>query len=100
MADAPLAIDQRAAEASLRAPGIGWTSIRPATYMSNFPRWIDHAEGVIRLPVGEGRVSPLTDAIARLLGREPYSFDQWVREHLTQFRAYRRCRIRPVGRLS
>jgi uncharacterized protein YbjT (DUF2867 family) len=177
MADVPLAINQRAAEASLRASGIDWTIIRPATYMSNFPKWIDHAEGDIRLPVGEGRdaptdpadvadvvvevllgdghagqiyeitgpefltyqdmvgriakatgrrltlvdppaekvyqgllasgmpetqargvltyfeavrqgwVSPPTDTIARVLGREPRSFDQWVREHLTELRA-------------
>jgi (4-alkanoyl-5-oxo-2,5-dihydrofuran-3-yl)methyl phosphate reductase len=177
MADVPLAINQRAAEASLRATGIDWTIIRPATYMSNFPKWIDHAAGVLRLPVGEGRdtptdpgdvadagveallghghagqvyevtgpefltyremtdriakatgtnltlvdppaedvyqgliasgmpdtqargvltyfeavrqgrISPPTDTIARLLGREPRSFDQWVREHLTELQA-------------
>jgi len=58
MADVPLAINQRAAEASLRATGIDWTIIRPATFMSNFPQWIDHAAGVIRLPVGEGRDTP------------------------------------------
>jgi hypothetical protein len=37
--------------------------------------------------VRQGRISPPTDTIARLLGREPRSFDQWVREHLTELQA-------------
>jgi uncharacterized protein YbjT (DUF2867 family) len=177
MADVPLAVNQRAAEASLMSVGIDWTIIRPTTYMSNFPKWVDHAEGVLRLPVGEGRdtptdpadvadvgvetllgdnhagqvyevtgpefldyqdipdriakgtgtklrpvaptaeetyrgliasgmpqtqargvltyfeavrqgrILPPTDTIARLLGRPPHSFDQWLQEHLMDFRA-------------
>jgi hypothetical protein len=30
--------------------------------MSDFPKWIDHAEGALRLPVGEGRDTPTDPA--------------------------------------
>lgn len=176
MADVPLAVNQRAAEEHLRSVGIDWTVIRPATFASNLPKWIDHAEGVLRLPVGEGRdtptdpadvadvaveillgddhagqvyevtgpesltyremtdriatatgtelklvdppaeevyqgliaagmpdtqargvltyfeavrqglIDPPTDTVARLLGREPHSFDEWVQQNLAEFR--------------
>jgi uncharacterized protein YbjT (DUF2867 family) len=70
MVDVPLAINHRAAEARLRSVGIDWTIIRPATFMSNFPNWIDHAEGVVRLPVGEGRDTPTDPADVADVGVE------------------------------
>jgi uncharacterized protein YbjT (DUF2867 family) len=176
MTDVPLAVNQRAAEKHLRSVGVDWTVIRPATFASNIPKWVDHAEAVLRLPVGEGRdtptdpadiadvavetllgddhagqvyevtgpqamtyremtevlaeatgtrlklvdapaeevyrgliaagmpdtqargvltyfeavrqglVDPPTDTVARLLGREPHSFEQWVQDHVAEFR--------------
>lgn len=76
MTDVPLAINQRAAEAHLRSVGIDWTIIRPATFMSNFPQWIDHAQRVLRLPVGEGADTPTDPADVADVGVEALLGDE------------------------
>ena len=58
MTDVPLAISHRAAEAHLRSLGIDWTIIRPGMFASNFLQLIDRAQGIVPLPVGEGRETP------------------------------------------
>jgi len=44
--------------------------------------------------ITEGRVATTTDAVQRIIGREPRSFDQWVAENLKEFAAPGRSRGR------
>jgi len=37
--------------------------------------------------IREGRVTTVTDEVQRILGREPYSFNQWVSENINEFAA-------------
>jgi uncharacterized protein YbjT (DUF2867 family) len=38
--------------------------------------------------IREGRLAAVTDTVARLLGRAPLTFEQWVRENVDAFRAH------------
>jgi hypothetical protein len=42
---------------------------------------------LILVAVRRGRIGPPAGTVARLLGREPRSFDDWLHEHLTGFKA-------------
>jgi len=44
--------------------------------------------------IREGRVATVTDAVQRILGRAPRSFDQWVAENVSEFAAPARRRDR------
>lgn len=70
MADVPLGVNQRAAEAHLQTLGIPWTIIRPGFFASNFLLWIDREKRVIALPVGEGRDTPTDPADIAAVGVE------------------------------
>ena len=58
MQGTPLAKNQNAAEARLRDLGIPWTIIRPGFFSSNFLLFLDRENGVVALPVGDGKDTP------------------------------------------
>jgi uncharacterized protein YbjT (DUF2867 family) len=70
MTDAPLAINQNAAETHLKSLGVDWTIIRPGMFASNFLLWIDHSQGIVPLPVGDGRDTPTDPADIAAVGCE------------------------------
>ncbi len=47
-------------ESRLRGLGTRWTILRPGTFASNVPLWLDKKEGALFLPVGDGK-DTLTD---------------------------------------
>jgi uncharacterized protein YbjT (DUF2867 family) len=70
MTDAPLAINQNAAETHLKSLGVDWTIIRPGMFASNFLLWIDYSQGIVPLPVGDGRDTPTDPADIAAVGCE------------------------------
>lgn len=58
MQETSLARNQNASEERLRQLGIAWTIIRPGFFASNFLLFIDRAQGVAALPVGDGKDTP------------------------------------------
>lgn len=58
MQGTPLARNQNASEQRLRQLGVAWTIIRPGFFASNFLLFIDRAQGVVALPVGDGEDTP------------------------------------------
>lgn len=53
-----LANNHNASEQRLRQLGVAWTIIRPGFFASNFLLFIDRAQGVVALPVGDGEDTP------------------------------------------
>jgi uncharacterized protein YbjT (DUF2867 family) len=47
-------------ESRLRGLGTAWTILRPSTFASNVPLWLNKEEGALFLPVGDGK-DTLTD---------------------------------------
>ncbi|WP_339928517.1 SDR family oxidoreductase [uncultured Brevundimonas sp.] len=58
MQGTPLASNQNASEQRLRQLGIAWTIIRPGFFASNFLLFMDRRNGVVALPVGDGKDTP------------------------------------------
>jgi uncharacterized protein YbjT (DUF2867 family) len=58
MQGTPLAINQNASEERLRQLDVAWTIIRPGFFASNFLLFINRAQGIVALPVGDGRDTP------------------------------------------
>lgn len=58
MQGTPLASNQNASEQRLRQLGITWTIIRPGFFASNFLLFMDRGNGVVALPVGDGKDTP------------------------------------------
>ena len=54
----PLATSQNASEERLRHLGVAWTILRPGAFASNFLLFIDRAQWVVALPVGDGQDTP------------------------------------------
>lgn len=58
MQGTPLASNQNASEERLRQLDVAWTIIRPGFFSSNFLLFIDRGQGVVALPVGDGKDTP------------------------------------------
>lgn len=58
MQGTPLANNQNASEKRLRQFDVAWTIIRPGFFASNFLLFINRAQGIVALPVGDGRDTP------------------------------------------
>ena len=58
MQGTPLASNQNTSEERLRQLDVAWTIIRPGFFASNFLLFIDRAQGVVALPVGDGEDTP------------------------------------------
>lgn len=58
MQGTPLASNQNASERRLRELDVPWTILRPGFFASNFLLFMDRAQGVVALPVGDGQDTP------------------------------------------